>query len=141
MQQVLEESVSGRRFQMVLTDAFAAIALALASLGIYGVVSFAVARRTPEIGIRVALGARPRQLVAMVIREGMAPVIAGLAAGLGGALLIGRLLASQLFGISPRDPLTFSVVAVVLIGVAACACWIPARRALRINPITALRFE
>ena len=141
MQQVLEESVSGRRFEMYLTDAFAAVALALASLGIYGIVSFAVARRTPEIGIRVALGARPRQLVAMVIREGMTPVVAGLAAGLGCALLVGRLLASQLFDISPRDPLTFSVVAVVLIGVAACACWIPARRALRIDPITALRFE
>lgn len=141
MQQVLEESVSGRRFEMYLTDAFAAVALALASLGIYGIVSFAVARRTPEIGIRVALGARPSQLVAMVIREGMAPVVAGLAAGLGCALLIGRLLASQLFGISPSDPLTFAIVAVILIGVAACACWIPARRALRIDPITALRFE
>lgn len=141
MQQVLEESVSGRKFEMYLTNAFAAAALVLASLGIYGIVSFSVARRTPEIGIRVALGAQPRQLVAMVIREGMAPVVAGLVAGLSCALLIGRLLASQLFGISPRDPLTFSVVAVVLIGVAACACWIPARRALRIDPITALRFE
>lgn|GEM_PF-2669941 len=137
MEQVLEELLRGRRFEVSLTIAFAFAALLLASLGIYGIVSFTVARRTPEIGIRIALGARPRQLVG----EGMTPVVIGLLAGLAGALLVGRFLASQLFGISPRDPLTFGAVALVLVAVAACACWAPARSAMRIDPISALRFE
>lgn len=141
MQQILDESVADRRFEMDLAVAFAVAALLLASLGIYGIVSFAVARRTPEIGIRIALGARPRQLMAMMIRQGMLPVMAGLAAGLGAALLIGQLLASQLFGISPRDPVTISLVTLLLLFVAVCACLVPARRALRIDPARALRSE
>ena len=141
MVQVLDESVAPRRFEMYLAVAFAAAALVLASFGIYGIVSFTVARRTPEIGIRLALGAEPRQLVAMVLRQGLLPVVGGLTAGLIGALGIGRFLASQLFGVSPRDPLTISIVTMLLLVVAVGACLIPARRAIRIDPVRALRFE
>ena len=141
MEQILDESVAPRKFQMNLAVGFAITALVLASLGIYGVISFAVARRTPEIGIRIALGARGMQLVAMVMRQGMMPVFAGIVTGLAGALMIGRFLASQLFGVSPHDPATMVTVVVVLLAVAICACWAPARRATRIDPIRALRFE
>jgi predicted permease len=141
MVQVLDESVAPRRFEMYLAVAFAVAALVLASFGIYGIVSFTVARRTPEIGIRLALGAEPRQLVAMVLRQGLLPVVGGLTAGLIGALGIGRFLASQLFGVSPSDPLTISIVTMLLLIVAVGACLIPARRAIRIDPVRALRFE
>jgi ABC-type antimicrobial peptide transport system permease subunit len=141
MAQILDESVAVRRMQLYLAAAFAAAALALASLGIYGVISFAVARRTPELGIRIALGARTGQLMAMVLGQGMRPVAVGLAAGIAGALAIGGLLSSQLYGVRPNDPATIAGVAVMLLGVAACACWIPARRAARIDPLRALRFE
>jgi putative ABC transport system permease protein len=141
MLRVLDERVAPRRFEMYLAVAFAAAALILASFGIYGVVSFTVARRTPEIGIRMALGADPRQLVAMVLRQGLLPVVGGLAAGLLCALGIGGFLASQLFGVSPRDPFTISAVTILLLIVAVGACLIPARRAIRIDPVRALRFE
>jgi putative ABC transport system permease protein len=141
MMEVLDESVAPRRFEMYMAVAFAAAALVLASFGIYGVVSFTVARRTPEIGIRLALGAEPRQLVAMVLRQGLLPVVSGLIAGLIGALAIGQLLASQLFGVSPHDPFTISIVTMLLLVVAVGACLIPARRAIRIDPVRALRFE
>jgi predicted permease len=141
MEQILDESAAPRKFQMDLAVGFAIAALVLASLGIYGVVSFAVARRTPEIGIRIALGARGIQLVAMVMRRGMLPVVAGIAAGLGCSLSIGRFLASQLFGVSPHDPVTILTVLIVLLAVAICACWAPAYRAARIDPMRALRFE
>lgn len=141
MEQILDESVAVRRFQMYLAAAFAMAALVLASLGIYGVVSFSVARRTPEMGIRIALGARGMQLMAMVIKQGMIPVLLGLGAGLACALSLGRFLASQLYGISPDDPMTISAVAALLLVVALCACWIPARRATRIDPMRALRSE
>ena len=141
MQQILDESVSPRRFEMDLAVAFAIVALLLASLGIYGIVSFNVARRTPEIGIRVALGARPPQLVAMVFGQGMLPVVSGFLFGLAGALSAGRLLASQLFGISPRDPVTISTVSILLLIVAAGACLLPAWRATRVDPLRALRSE
>jgi putative ABC transport system permease protein len=141
MLRILDDRVAPRRFEMYLAVAFAAAALVLASFGIYGIVSFTVARRTPEIGIRMALGAEPRQLVAMVLRQGLLPVVGGLAAGLIGALGIGGFLASQLFGVSPRDPFTISIVAMLLLAVAVGACLIPARRAIRIDPVRALRFE
>ena len=126
---------------MNLAAGFAVAALLLASLGIYGVTSFAVARRTQELGIRMALGARGAELVAMAMRRGMRPVLAGIAAGCVCALSVGRLLASQLFGVSPYDPAILMTVALVLVTVAICACWFPARRALRIDPARALRFE
>lgn len=141
MDQIMYASVAARRFQMALSVAFALAALALASLGTYGVVSFAVARRTREMGIRIALGAGATRLVLMVMAQGMIPIAGGLAAGLAGALAAGRLIASQLYGVSASDPLTMSAVAAILVVVGACACSIPAMRATRIDPMTALRFE
>jgi predicted permease len=141
MEQIVDESVAPRRSETLLTAAFAIAALALASLGIYGVVAYAVARRTSEIGIRIALGARAPQLAAMVLREGLTPVLIGLAAGLGCALLAGRFIASQLYGVAPNDAATICAACAVLLIVAVAACWIPARRAMRIDPMTALRFE
>ena len=104
-------------------------------------ISFAVARRIPEMGIRIALGASGAQLVGMVVRQGMIPVAAGLGAGLVGALFVSRLIASQLYGVAPNDPLSMGGVSLVLLAVALGACWIPARRAMRVDPLAALRFE
>jgi len=141
MEQIVDESLAARRFQMELAVAFAVAALALASLGVYGVISFTVARRTPEIGIRMALGARGPQVAGMVLRQGMTPVWLGLAAGIGGALPAGRFIASQLYSVAPDDPMVIVKVALVLLVVAIGACWIPARRAMTIDPMRALRFE
>lgn len=141
MRQVLDRSVAQRRFQMLLVLLFAAAALALAAFGTYGVVSFVVARRRAEMGIRMALGAGRGAILGMVLREGMTPVFAGLAAGAAGAFALGQYLSSLLFRVSPRDPLAFSVAAMVLLAVAAAACLVPARRATLVNPIEALRFD
>jgi putative ABC transport system permease protein len=141
MEEILERSVAVRRFEMNLAAAFGVAALALASLGIYGVISFTVTRRTSEIGIRIALGASTGKLMASVLRQGMTPVLLGLAAGLAASLILGRLIASQLYGISANDPLTISTVAGLLLLIALGACWIPARRAARVDPVRALRFE
>jgi predicted permease len=141
MEQIVEESVATRKFQTYLAVAFAISALLVASLGIYGLISFTVARRTPEIGIRMALGAHGRQLLGMVLLQGLRPVLAGLAVGVASALFVSRLIASQLFGVSPWDPLTICGVAALLLIVATSACLIPARRASRTDPLVALRFE
>ncbi len=141
MEQILDESVAARRFQTDLAVAFAMTALLLASLGIYGVISFAVARRTPEIGIRIALGASSGDLRAMVISAGVRPVVAGIVVGVVGALSIGRLVASQLFAVELGDPVIVVTVVGVLLAVAVGACWVPARRATRVDPMGALRFE
>lgn len=141
MPQIFDEALAGRRFQMSLAVAFAGIGLLLAAVGIYGVISFTVARRTSEIGIRLALGARPPQVASMVILQGMIPVFAGLGSGLAFSLLMGRFIATQLYGISPYDPRTVAAVAALLLAAAVFACWIPARRATRIDPLTALRFD
>ncbi|HEY4363667.1 MAG TPA: ABC transporter permease [Bryobacteraceae bacterium] len=141
MEQVMDESVRTRRFQTTIAAAFAAAALALASLGIYGVISFTVARRTAELGIRIALGASAREVAAMVLRQGMGPVLVGLGAGILCAVALSRLIEGELFGVGARDPWIFFSVAGVLSVVAACACWAPARRAARIDPLRALRFE
>ena len=141
MEEVVDRSVAQRRFQLTLMGVFAASALLVASLGIYGVVAYSVARRRNEIGIRMALGAQRSQLLGLMIRQGMAPVAVGLAAGVAAALLLGRAIRGLLFGIQPADPLTISAVIVVLLLVGAVACLIPARRAAGRDAVAALRFE
>jgi putative ABC transport system permease protein len=141
MDDVLDESIATRRFQMALAAGFAAVALLVASLGIYAVVSYSVARRASELGVRAALGATVADLYKLVLRQGMAPVAAGLAAAVAGALALGRLIQSMLYEIGGRDPLTIAAVAAVLALVALGACLIPARRAGRVDPATALRCE
>jgi putative ABC transport system permease protein len=141
LEEVLSRSVAQRRFQMLLVLLFAVAALALAAFGAYGVLSYAVTRRTGEIGIRMALGAQRRDVLGMVLRQGMTPVLAGLAAGAATAVAIGRYLESLLFHVSPRDPVAFAVSGAVLLVVSVAACLVPARRATRVSPIEALRFE
>jgi predicted permease len=141
LEEVMSQSVAQRRFQMALVLLFAASAMALAAIGAYGVLSYAVARRTGEMGIRMALGAGQGDVLAMVLRQGMLPVVVGLAGGVGLALAAGRYLESLLYQVSPRDPLAFGGSAAILLAVSAAACLIPARRATRVNPIDALRFE
>jgi predicted permease len=133
--------LSGRRFLLLLTGIFAGAALMLAAVGIYGVVAFSVARRTQEIGIRVALGAARRDVFAMILGEGARLALAGVALGLAASFGVTRLASSLFYGVSPTDPVTFGAVAAVLAGVALLASYLPARRALRLDPNTALRYE
>ncbi len=141
MSQVVSESVNARRFQMFLTMTFALSSLLLAALGIFGVVSYSVQQRRQELGIRMALGADRHYLLRMVLRQGMVPVMLGLAGGLIAAAFAGRFISSLLFGVSPYDPLTISAIAIVVTAVALLACYIPARRAMRLDPMVALRYE
>ncbi len=141
MQHVVSDSVGQRRFQMWLITGFAASALLLASIGIYGVVSWSVARRRSEIGIRMALGARTADVHWLVMAQALRPVFYGLAAGLAAALVLGRVLSSILFGVCARDPLTIAAVIALLSGVATLACYIPSSRAAMIDPLNALRYE
>jgi putative ABC transport system permease protein len=143
--QTLTENVSAslaeRRFSMKMVGLFAVTALFLAGLGIYGVISYMVSERTHEIGIRIALGADRKNILQMVLRQGLGLAITGAAVGLAGALIVSRLMAGLLYGVRPTDPLTFAGVALLLIGVALLACYIPARRALRVDPLVALHHE
>ena len=141
MSEMVSESVAPRRFQMLLALLFAGSALFLASLGIYGVVAYSVEQRRRELGIRSALGGQVSDLHRMILRQGMTPVAAGLVAGLSGSLVIGRLIGSLLFGVKATDPVTMGTVAFVVIIVALLACFIPSRRASRIDPMVALRYE
>jgi len=138
---ILDHEVQNRRSQAVLLGAFAGLALAMACIGLYGVLAFLVTQRTQEIGVRIALGARPLDILAVVVGCGLALAVAGVGIGLIAAVALMRLLESLLFGVSARDPLTFASVAIILLLVASVACFIPARRAMRIDPITALRYE
>src|SRR5262245_19006824 len=137
----VSKSVAQRRFAMLLLTGFAALALLLALFGIYGVLSYSVNLRTQELAIRQALGAQARDLTALVVRQGMSLVLVGIGIGLGGALALTRLMKTLLFGVSATDPLTFTVIALLLMFVALMASWIPARRATKVDPMTALRSE
>jgi putative ABC transport system permease protein len=141
MDQVFSAAISQERFQALLLGMFAALALVLACVGLYGVISYTVVQRTHEIGVRVALGAQPRDVLGLVIRQGMLLTLAGLVVGIGAGTFLTRVLSDMLFGVTPRDPLTFVGVPVLLLLVAFLACWIPARRATRIDPLIALRYE
>jgi putative ABC transport system permease protein len=141
MERRLAESIAPRRFQMMLFGVFAAVALALAAVGIYGVIAHSVSLRTHEIGIRMALGAKPRDVLRMVVAQGMRLALVGLAIGLTGAFALTRVMASLLFSVSPADPATFASVSALLAGVAFLATYLPARRATRVDPMTALRHE
>jgi predicted permease len=141
MQEILAQSVAQRRFQTLLAVAFGTTALLLAALGIYGVISYSVARRTNEMGIRMALGARPWHLHRMVVGQAMAPVAVGLALGVAASLAAGRIVANLLYDVTARDPGTITAVSALVVIIAAAACWAPSRRATKVDPLEALRYE
>jgi putative ABC transport system permease protein len=129
------------RFEMLLLGIFAAVALVLAAVGIYGVMSYSVARRTHEIGIRISLGARPGDVLRLVVRQGLVLALIGSLAGVFCSLLLARLMTKLLYGVAPYDPVTFAAVTLLLLLVAVVACCVPARRATRVDPVIALRCE
>ncbi|HEY6340600.1 MAG TPA: ABC transporter permease [Bryobacteraceae bacterium] len=141
LEQALSDSIAPRRFNMLLLEIFSGLATLLASVGIYGVMSYAVTQRTREMGVRMALGARQDQVVRMVVRKGAAIAVIGVVAGLGVALWLTRLMTALLYEVRPSDPATFALVSLALLSAALAACWIPARRAARVNPVEALRYE
>jgi ABC-type antimicrobial peptide transport system permease subunit len=137
----ISESVGNERLRSVLLLVFAGIGFALALVGVYGVISYSVARRVQEIGIRMALGASPPDVLRMVLWQGLVPVALGIAFGAAAASSLGRLIAAQLYGVKPTDPATFLGAAALVVVVACLACCIPARRAMRVDPMIALRYE
>ena len=141
MEELVARSVSQRRFNLLLLAAFASVALLLAAVGIYGVMSYSVEQRTREIGVRMAMGAQRGDVLRLVIGEGMKLALIGALLGLGGALALTRLLKTLLFGVSATDPLTFIAIAALLISMALLACWIPGRRAAKVDPMVALRID
>jgi predicted permease len=141
MEQLISDSLAERRFTMLLLIIFASIAVVLAAVGIYGVMSYAVSRRTHELGVRMALGASRREILRLVVREGMVLAAAGTMVGLAAALGLTRFLVSLLYGVRPADPATLVAVSLLLGGIALVACYIPAWRATRVDPLVALRYE
>lgn len=141
MDEVLAEEVATQRFNAGALAGFAGLAVLLAAVGIYGVMAYAVSQRTHEIGVRMALGAEPRNVLRMVLRQGLLLALSGVALGVGAAFALTRLMNNMLFGVTASDPGTFIEVTVALILVALAACWVPARRATRVDPVIALRYE
>jgi putative ABC transport system permease protein len=141
MTEVLNNSVAQKRFSMFLLSIFAGVALVLTAVGIYGVMAYTVSARTNEMGIRIALGAKSRDILRLIVGQGMILALAGVAAGLVAALCVTRVMSSLLYGVSTTDPLTFAAIALLLTGVALLACYVPARRATKVDPIIALRYE
>ena len=141
MDQIFSNSVGGQRFNMLLLSIFAALALAMAVVGVFGVINYSVAQRTQEIGIRIALGAQRRDIFRLVVVQGMGLALLGVGIGLGGAFALTRLISEMLFGVSPTDPVTLTAVSLLLTGVALLASYIPARRAMKVDPMVALRCE
>jgi len=141
LEQSFSAATASRRFNLTLVGVFATVALALASLGIYGVLAYSVEQRTREIGIRMALGAQTGEVARMIVGEGFRLAALGVAIGLAGAFALSRLLVNLLFGVEPTDPATYVATVAFLVAVALAACWIPARRATRVDPMTALRYE
>ncbi|MGC2719921.1 MAG: FtsX-like permease family protein, partial [Candidatus Acidiferrales bacterium] len=141
MDDIEADTIAQPRFATMMLGAFAAVALLLSMIGVYGVISYSVQRRTNEIGIRMALGAERSSVFRVVLGEGMRLAVIGAVVGIVAALVLTRFLANMLFGVSARDPLTFAGVAIALVAVAAIACWIPAQRATRVDPMVALRYE
>lgn len=141
MDQVLHDDLAGARVPAQMLAAFAGLALLLAAAGIYGIVSYSVAQRTREIGIRVALGARKADVLRLVVGQGFVPVLAGVAVGLIGGAGLSRVMSALLYGLSPSDPVTFLGLSAALAIVALLASWVPARRAARVDPTVALRHE
>ncbi|HET7842587.1 MAG TPA: FtsX-like permease family protein, partial [Xanthomonadales bacterium] len=141
MDEVLGQTTQSRRFFAGLMAAFGGVALLLAAIGLYGVIAYGVAQRRREFGVRMSLGAASRDLLALVLRQGAVLVGAGVALGLVGAFALTRLIAAQLFGVAPHDPVVLASVCGVLLFVALAACWLPARRAAATSPVEALRYE
>jgi predicted permease len=141
MEKTVANSIASQRFTMTLLGVFALLALLLASVGIYGVLSYLVGQRTKEIGVRMALGAQKFDVLRMVLQDGARMTLIGIVLGLAGALVLTRLMRSMLYGVKPTDPLTFICVAALLCAIAMLACYVPARRAMKVDPMEALRHQ
>jgi putative ABC transport system permease protein len=139
--QLLDDATQSRRVGMMLLVAFAALAFLLAVMGIYAVLAYFVTQRRGEIGVRLALGAQPRAILSLVLKKGMGLALLGLVIGLIAAFILTRLMASLLFGVSASDPTTFAIISFLLMSIALFACYIPARRATKVDPLVALRYE
>jgi predicted lysophospholipase L1 biosynthesis ABC-type transport system permease subunit len=141
LERIVDESVAPQHITMLLVGGFAGLALVLAGVGLYGVMSYLAAQRTHEIGVRMALGAQPSDVLRLVVRQAMVVALTGAAIGLAGALALTRLMASLLFGVTARDPLVFVTAPLVMLAIALAASFFPARRASKVHPLTALRYQ
>jgi putative ABC transport system permease protein len=141
LSQVYSASLGSRKFNVILIGFFGIVALLLATAGVFGVMAYSVSRRTREIGVRIALGARPADVLTMVLGQGMRTILIGLVIGLAASLALTRMIGSLLFGVTATDPVTFVAVVLLLIATAFAACYIPARRAAKVDPMVALRYE